>query len=328
MNEFAELLKKGKKAKQIRKEAPDLYLNALKTSKDKKVDEFLNTLVNSGVDKKQAKKILKDARKSGYLDASKKELKTAIKQADLSNAFDKASTSMKEMDKSGKFTNTKKSFSELGNSIHGKFSNGLDKVKTKLSSLKVVAKDTLSGFQQTISDNLPAVLLAAGTAAAAGVNALANNIRSRALNAGTKNLNKYNKKINKSQSKLDSVNDIKAEFNRLAKGVDNTTNQNVGLSTSDYSRYLELKKQLVKTNKDLVKSMDSEGNAIIDNNSAIDKSIKKYERQIQKNKQAIVSKKNLAIQNKAAALNMNKATEGYQVGDRSLAGNVGYLIWW
>ena len=189
-----------------------------------------------------------------------------------------------------------------------------------------MAKDTLLGFQQTISENLPAVLLAAGTAAAAGVNALANNIRSRALNAGTKNLDKYNKKINKSQSKLDSVNDIKAEFNRLAKGVDNTTNQNVGLSTSDYNRYLELKKQLVKTNKDLVKSMDSEGNAIIDNNSAIDKSIKKYERQIQKNKQAIASKKNLAIQNKAAALNMNKTTEGNRVGDRSLTGNVGRLL--
>lgn len=326
MNEFAELLKKGKKAKQIRKENPDLYLNALKSSKGKNVDEFLNTLISSGVDKKQAKKILKDAKGAGYLDASKKELKTAIKQADLSNAFDKTNTSMKEMDKSGKFTNTKKSFSELGNSIHGKFSNGLDKAKTKLSSLKVVAKDTLLGFQQTISENLPAVLLAAGTAAAAGVNALANNIRSRALNAGTKNLDKYNKKINKSQNKLDSVNNIKAEFNRLAKGVDNTTNQNVGLSESDYSRYLELKKQLVKTNKDLVKSMDSEGNAIIDNNSAIDKSIKKYERQIQKNKQAIASKKNLAIQNKAAALNMNKATEGYQVGDRSLAGNVGRIL--
>lgn len=326
MDEFAELLKKGKKVKQIRKENPDLYLNTLKSSKGKNVDEFLNTLINSGVDKKQAKKILKDAKSAGYLDASKKELKTAIKQADLSNAFDKTNTSMKEMDKSGKFTNTKKSFSELGSSIHGKFSNGLDKAKTKLSSLKVVAKDTLLGFQQTISENLPVVLLAAGTAAVAGVNALANNIRSRALNAGAKNLNKYNKKINKSQSKLDSVNNIKAEFNRLAKGVDNTTNQNVGLSTSDYSRYLELKKQLVKTNKDLVKSMDSEGNAIIDNNSAIDKSIKKYERQIQKNKQAIASKKNLAIQNKAAALNMNKATEGYQVGDRSLAGNVGRIL--
>ena len=105
MNEFAELLKKGKKAKQIRKENPDLYLNALKSSKGKNVDEFLNTLISSGVDKKQAKKILKDAKGAGYLDASKKELKTAIKQADLSNAFDKTNTSMKEMDKSGKFTN-------------------------------------------------------------------------------------------------------------------------------------------------------------------------------------------------------------------------------
>ena len=45
-----------------------------------------------------------------------------------------------------------------------------------------------------------------------------------------------------------------------------------------------------------------------------------------KNKQAIASKKNLAIQNKAAALNMNKTTEGYQVGDRSLTGNVGRLL--
>ena len=209
---------------------------------------------------------------------------------------------------------------------HTQFSNGVTKFKAKLGDVKSAISSVGTGLKETMVANLPAVLLAAGTAAAAGVNALANNIRSKALNAGTKNLDKYNKKINKSQSKLDSVNNIKAEFNRLAKGVDNTTNQNVGLSESDYSRYLELKKQFVKTNKDLVKSMDSEGNAIIDNNSAIDKSIKKYERQIQKNKQAIASKKNLAIQNKAAALNMNKTTEGNRVGDRSLAGNVGRLL--
>lgn len=198
--------------------------------------------------------------------------------------------------------------------------------KAKLGDVKSAIGSVGTGMIETLRANLPATLLAAGTGVAAIANGLANTIRSRALNAGTKNLDKYNKKINKSQSKLDSVNDIKAEFSRLAKGVDNTTNQNVGLSTSDYSRYLELKKQLVKTNKDLVKSMDSEGNAIIDNNSAIDKSIKKYERQIQKNKQAIASKKNLAIQNKAAALNMNKTTEGNRVGDRSLAGNVGRLL--
>ena len=272
------------------------------------------------------------------------EVSEALRKHDISASFesinnsaDSATEAMKRFNNNANLEKAEKSTTSFASKfkthvgggvekVHTKFSNGITKTKAKLGELKTSLSNIGTGLKETMVANLPAVLLAAGTAAAAGVNALANNIRSRALNAGTKNLNKYNKKINKSQSKLDSINDIKAEFNRLAKGVDNTTNQNVGLSTSDYSRYLELKKQLVKTNKDLVKSMDSEGNAIIDNNSAIDKSIQKYERQIQKNKQAIASKKNLAIQNKAVALNMNKATEGYQVGDRSLAGNVGRLL--
>lgn len=244
----------------------------------------------------------------------------------IPKSAEKAGHAARDLNKNLKFSDAEKSTTGFASKFKTKMSDGVEKTKAKLGEFKGAIKDIGTGLKETMVANLPAVLLAAGTAAAAGVNALANNIRSRALNAGTKNLNKYNKKINKSQSKLDSVNDIKAEFNRLAKGVDNTTNQNVGLSESDYNRYLELKKQLVKTNKDLVKSMDSEGNAIIDNNSAIDKSIKKYERQIQKNKQAIASKKNLAIQNKAAALNMNKITEGNRVGDRSLAGNVGRIL--
>lgn len=252
---------------------------------------------------------------------------SANKAGDAVNDINKKAN-LKDAEKSttGFASKFKTSMKDGVEKTHTQFSNGVTKFKAKLGDVKSSISSVGTGLKETMVANLPAVLLAAGTAAAAGVNALANNIRSRALNAGTKNLDKYNKKINKSQSKLDSVNNIKAEFNRLAKGVDNTTNQNVGLSTSDYSRYLELKKQLVKTNKDLVKSMDSEGNAIIDNNSAIDKSIKKYERQIQKNKQAISSKKNLAIQNKAAALNMNKTTEGNRVGDRSLVGNVGRLL--
>ena len=244
----------------------------------------------------------------------------------IPKSAEKAGHAARDLNKNLKFSDAEKSTTGFASKFKTKMSDGVEKTKAKLGEFKGAIKDIGTGLKETMVANLPAVLLAAGTAAAAGVNALANNIRSRALNAGTKNLDKYNKKINKSQNKLDSVNDIKAEFNRLAKGVDNTTNQNVGLSESDYSRYLELKKQLVKTNKDLVKSMDSEGNAIIDNNSAIDKSIKKYERQIQKNKQAIASKKNLAIQNKAAALNMNKITEGNRVGDRSLAGNVGRIL--
>ena len=285
-----------------------------------------------GFSEKEAKRALNNAGIQKGVD-QEKEIANAMNS--VPEATNKAKDSFKDFNEktkdaekstTGFASKFKTSMKDSVEKTHTQFSNGVTKFKAKLGDVKSAISSVGTGLKETMVANLPAVLLATGTAAAAGVNALANNIRSRALNAGTKNLDKYNKKINKSQSKLDSVNNIKAEFNRLAKGVDNTTNQNVGLSESDYSRYLELKKQLVKTNKDLVKSMDSEGNAIIDNNSAIDKSIKKYERQIQKNKQAIASKKNLAIQNKAAALNMNKTTEGNRVGDRSLAGNVGRLL--
>lgn len=286
----------------------------------------VETLINKNIPRETISDLMNSAVNQPNSDYADK-IKDVTEAVDsIPKSAEKAGHAARDLNKNLKFSDAEKSTAGFASKFKTKMSDGVEKTKAKLSEFKGAIKDVGIGLKETMVANLPAVLLAAGTAAAAGVNALANNIRSRALNAGTKNLNKYNKKINKSQSKLDSINDIKAEFNRLAKGVDNTTNQNVGLSTSDYSRYLELKKQLVKTNKDLVKSMDSEGNAIIDNNSAIDKSIQKYERQIQKNKQAIASKKNLAIQNKAVALNMNKATEGYQVGDRSLAGNVGRLL--
>lgn len=286
----------------------------------------VETLINKNIPRETISDLMNSAVNQPNSDYADK-IKDVTEAVDsIPKSAEKAGHAARDLNKNLKFSDAEKSTAGFASKFKTKMSDGVEKTKAKLSEFKGAIKDVGIGLKETMVANLPAVLLAAGTAAAAGVNALANNIRSRALNAGTKNLNKYNKKINKSQSKLDSINDIKAEFNRLAKGVDNTTNQNVGLSTSDYSRYLELKKQLVKTNKDLVKSMDSEGNAIIDNNSAIDKSIKKYERQIQKNKQAISSKKNLAIQNKAAALNMNKTTEGNRVGDRSLVGNVGRLL--
>ena len=286
----------------------------------------VETLINKNIPRETISDLMNSAVNQPNSDYADK-IKDVTEAVDsIPKSAEKAGHAARDLNKNLKFSDAEKSTSGFASKFKTKMSDGVEKTKAKLSEFKGAIKDVGIGLKETMVANLPATLLAIGTGVAAIANGLANTIRSRALNAGTKNLNKYNKKINKSQSKLDSVNNIKAEFNRLAKGVDNTTNQNVGLSESDYSRYLELKKQLVKTNKDLVKSMDSEGNAIIDNNSAIDKSIKKYERQIQKNKQAIASKKNLAIQNKAAALNMNKATEGYQVGDRSLAGNVGRIL--
>lgn len=322
----------------------DAVVKAAKNESGLSASQQINEMKKRGLNDGLINDIMVSAANQPDSSERKSDITNALKENNIASMFEdiqesanKAGDSVEEFGKKANLKDAEKSTTGFASKFktsmkdgvektHTQFSNGVTKFKAKLGDVKSSISSVGTGLKETMVANLPAVLLAAGTTAAAGVNALANTIRSRALNAGTKNLDKYNKKINKSQSKLDSVNNIKAEFNRLAKGVDNTTNQNVGLSESDYSRYLELKKQLVKTNKDLVKSMDSEGNAIIDNNSAIDKSIKKYERQIQKNKQAIASKKNLAIQNKAAALNMNKTTEGNRVGDRSLAGNVGRLL--
>lgn len=322
----------------------DAVVKATKNESGLSASQQINEMKKRGLNDGLINDIMVSAANQPDSSERKSDITNALKENNIASMFEdiqesanKAGDSVKEFDKKANLKDAEKSTTGFASKFktsmkdgvekaHTQFSNGVTKFKAKLGDVKSAIGSVGTGMIETLRANLPATLLAIGTGVAAIANGYMNTLRSRALNAGTKNLNKYNKKINKSQSKLDSVNDIKAEFNRLAKGVDNTTNQNVGLSTSDYSRYLELKKQLVKTNKDLVKSMDSEGNAIIDNNSAIDKSIKKYERQIQKNKQAIASKKNLAIQNKAAALNMNKATEGYQVGDRSLAGNVGRIL--
>lgn len=322
----------------------DAVVKAAKNESGLSASQQINEMKKRGLNDGLINDIMVSAANQPDSSERKSDITNALKENNIASMFEdiqesanKAGDSVEEFGKKANLKDAEKSTTGFASKFktsmkdsvektHTQFSNGVTKFKAKLGDVKSAIGSVGTGMIETLRANLPATLLAIGTGVAAIANGLANTIRSRALNAGTKNLNKYNKKINKSQSKLDSVNDIKAEFNRLAKGVDNTTNQNVGLSESDYSRYLELKKQLVKTNKDLVKSMDSEGNAIIDNNSAIDKSIKKYERQIQKNKQAIASKKNLAIQNKAAALNMNKATEGYQVGDRSLTGNVGRIL--
>ena len=322
----------------------DAVVKAAKNESGLSASQQINEMKKRGLNDGLINDIMVSAANQPDSSERKSDITNALKENNIASMFEdiqesanKAGDSVEEFGKKANLKDAEKSTTGFANKFktsmkdgvekaHTQFSNGVTKFKAKLGDVKSAIGSVGTGITETLRANLPATLLTIGTGVAAIANGYMNTLRSRALNAGTKNLNKYNKKINKSQSKLDSVNDIKAEFNRLAKGVDNTTNQNVGLSTSDYSRYLELKKQLVKTNKALVKSMDSEGNAIIDNNSAIDKSIKKYERQIQKNKQAIASKKNLAIQNKAAALNMNKATEGYQVGDRSLTGNVGRIL--
>ena len=180
----------------------------------------------------------------------------------------------------------------------------------------------LSGLGATLKSYLP--LLAVLTAFE-GIKAIHSNMQSQRkdeLNAGQKNLDKYNKKIDKNNNKVKQAKKLQEEFNTLSSGVDSNTNENIGLSTSQYERYLAIKKELVKLNGDLVTGYNSEGEALINNNTAIQNTIDKYQKLADQSKKDIASKKNVSIQNDSMALKAQKSLYGSTFADESLGTNL------
>lgn len=213
---------------------------------------------------------------------------------------EKASQSLNTLNNT-KFSNLVNNTKQVGNNIKTTFTSGIDKAKASLKTFGTSAKSVFSGIASTIKSSLT-TFAAIGliTAAIKGVSAIKNTIQKNhqdALNAGSKNIEKYQKDIDSYQKKLDKAKSIQEEFNNLSTGVDNNTNENIGLSTSEYERYLELKKELISINGDLVSSYNAEGEALINNQTAIQDTIDKYEKLIKTAKDERVQQDNLDIQN-------------------------------
>lgn len=218
--------------------------------------------------------------------------------------------------------NVNSSASKLGETFRTGVTNGVEKAKSGIKSLGSNIKSVLSGLGATLKSYLP---LLAVLAAFEGIKAIHSNIQSQRkdeLNAGQKNLDKYNKKIDKNNNKVKQAKKLQEEFNTLSSGVDANTNENIGLSTSQYERYLAIKKELVKLNGDLVIGYNSEGEALINNNSAIQDTIDKYQKLADQSKKDIASKKNVSIQNDSMALKAQKSLYGSTFVDESLGTNL------
>lgn len=218
--------------------------------------------------------------------------------------------------------NVNSSASKLGETFRTGVANGIEKAKSGINSLGSSIKSVLSGLGTTLKSYLP---LLAVLAAFEGIKAIHSNIQSQRkdeLNAGQKNLDKYNKKIDKNNNKVKQAKKLQEEFNTLSSGVDSNTNENIGLSTSQYERYLAIKKELVKLNGDLVTGYNSEGEALINNNTAIQDTIDKYQKLADQSKKDIASKKNVSIQNDSIALKAQKSLYGSTFADESLGTNL------
>ena len=243
---------------------------------------------------------------------------------DLSKVSSEAQATKKSLSDLGQVNldNVNSSASKLGETFRTGVTNGVEKAKSGIKSLGSNIKSVLSGLGATLKSYLP---LLAVLAAFEGIKAIHSNMQSQRkdeLNAGQKNLDKYNKKIDKNNNKVKQAKKLQEEFNTLSSGVDSNTNENIGLSTSQYERYLAIKKELVKLNGDLVTGYNSEGEALINNNTAIQNTIDKYQKLADQSKKDIASKKNVSIQNDSMALKAQKSLYGSTFADESLGTNL------
>lgn len=294
-------------------------LNKAGASKDL-IDTFLNDVGNSNKFNNISKDDAYKARQKYKQNASKNSLDIS----GLSETASEAQTTKEALSDLGQVNldNVNSSVSKLGETFRTGVTNGVEKAKSGIKSLGSSIKSVLSGLGATLKSYLP---LLAVLAAFEGIKAIHSNIQSQRkdeLNAGQKNLDKYNKKIDKNNNKVKQAKKLQEEFNTLSSGVDSNTNENIGLSTSQYERYLAIKKELVKLNGDLVTGYNSEGEALINNNTAIQDTIDKYQKLADQSKKDIASKKNVSIQNDSMALKAQKSLYGSTFADESLGTNL------
>ena len=324
IKELKDLFANGETLKSVKKNSPEQYKKLLSYANGKNLDDYLETLNEFGLSNKDKKKLVQQARKSGNLDVSKKDIKKASKQGDLAKVSSEAQTTKEVLSDLGQVNldNVNSSASKLGETFRTGVTNGVEKAKSGIKSLGSSIKSVLSGLGATLKSYLP---LLAVLAAFEGIKAIHSNIQSQRkdeLNAGQKNLDKYNKKIDKNNNKVKQAKKLQEEFNTLSSGVDSNTNENIGLSTSQYERYLAIKKELVNLNGDLVTGYNSEGEALINNNTAIQDTIDKYQKLADQSKKDIASKKNVSIQNDSMALKAQKSLYGSTFADESLGTNL------
>lgn len=294
-------------------------LNKAGASKDF-IDTFLNDVGNSN----KFENISKDDAYKAIQKYKQNASKNSLDISGLSEASSEAQATKKGLSDLGQVNldNVNSSASKLGETFKTGVTNGVEKAKSGIKSLGSSIKSVLSGLSATLKSYLP---LLAVLAAFEGIKAIHSNIQSQRkdeLNAGQKNLDKYNKKIDKNNDNVKQAKKLQEEFNTLSSGVDSNTNENIGLSTSQYERYLAIKKELVKLNGDLVTGYNSEGEALINNNTAIQDTIDKYQKLADQSKKDIASKKNVNIQNDSIALKAQKSLYGSTFTDESLGANL------
>lgn len=165
-----------------------------------------------------------------------------------------------------------------------KFSKQLIENKESVNDFVAAQQANIDALKQTASSSIGATfrmkaLAVAGNIATTAVIALAVSFVANLVTAQQRAIEKakeltasWKEQQNTYKGNVTSLKSMSAEFSRLAKGVDEN-GQNVSLSTDEYERYKSLVEQIVALSPQVVKGWNAEGDAIVDNNTAIEEAI-------------------------------------------------------
>ena len=106
----------------------------------------------------------------------------------------------------------------------------------------------------------------------------------KAIDTANELTSTYNEHAKTINSNISSLQGLQTEFTDLSKGV-NSNGENIGLTTDQFKRYHEIVKQIVDIQPSLIKGFDSQGNAIVDNTTALGNAINYEKQQLEIEKQ-------------------------------------------
>ena len=148
---------------------------------------------------------------------------------------------------------------------------------SKETAIEIIAMFNLAGATGTATTGIKGLSAAMGTmmrsnligwlltaiAAITMVASIINTTNQEAIQAAQETISTYQEAQKTMRDQKQTVDELSSSYERLSKGVNTNTNENINLSTGEYEEYLDICNDIADTFPDLVVGWDEQGNAIL-----------------------------------------------------------------
>ncbi len=167
---------------------------------------------------------------------------------------------------------------ELIGSIETTAANGAETVSREVLIAKM--KEQLATQLELLATNPITwiALVIAGTVALAAAYKKLTTSSKEAREALDNSLTASSNKVKELREQKDTVDQLADSYEKLSKGVNTATNENISLSTDSYKEYLDVCNQIADIYPNLVIGYDSQGNAVLSLKGNVDELTESYKK--------------------------------------------------